>query len=714
MPDPSKSVQQAKPRDNAAFLALARDRFRMCEEAESKNRAAALDDLRFFAVDQWPDHIRKQREDDKRPCLELDRLGQFVRQVTNEIRKNIPGIEVGPVDSNGDPDTAEVIEGTIRHIEYISNASVAKVTAAEYAAIMGFGYYRLRADYCDPMSMDQDILFESVKNPFSVYLDPAAQKPDRSDAQFGFIVTRMPIEQHKRDFPNSEVSSASDFTGLGDRAPNWFFRNEVAVAEYYYIEWQEATLAKLKTGESMLAEEVPEGAIIVRTRKTKLPRVKWAKINGVEILEEQTLPGTIIPIIGVYGDELIVDGELILRGVVRTAKSAQQQYNFMASAETEAIALAPRAPYIIAEGQTEGYEHMWETANTRTWSYLVYRPKVLTNDHVAPAPQRQTFEPAIQAISQARMQAAADMQAATAMYPAALGDRSNETSGKAILARQRESDNANFHFGDNVKRADRKAYKILLEWIPVYYGPDRVIRIIGAEGEQKTIRTGEAQPAAPGVEQIYDLSVGKYDVVFRSGPSASTKREVAVEAMGKLIQAYPNIMQVAGDLLVENMDFPGARALAERLKKTLPPELVEDDKQKPIPPQVQATLNQQGQMIEQLVAELNQVSEEVRTKKYELDSKKEVEFARLELEREKLNAEVRLELAKMGSQEDLALLKAELTALQQKFEALLSVATAEHQQDQAERDQQNLERQQQRDSQQEQNPEVSPEQQPGA
>jgi hypothetical protein len=640
------------------FLATARERFRIAQDAEFKTRTASLDDLRFVSGEQWPEDIKRQRDADKRPCLTLDRLGQFVRQVTNDLRQNRPAITVNPVDSNGDPDTAEIIQGLIRHIEHQSSADVAYDTAAEYAAIMGFGFFRLRTEYCDPMSFDQEILIEPVANPFSVYLDPAAVKPDRSDMQYCFLVTRLREDEFKRLYPDADSGTGSGWEGLGDQKSLWLNEEGVMIAEYLSIEQERVEIALLPDGSVMPLEEVPEGYPVVKTRQADVPRVRWAQITGTEVLEEKTLPGRYIPVIPVFGRELLIDGERQLSGVVRTAKDAQRQYNFFASAETEAIALAPRAPFIMAEGQDEGYEGMWQQANNRNFARLVYKPRTVGGE-LAPPPQRQVFEPAIQSISMARMQAAADMNAATGIYDAALGARSNETSGRAIIARQREGDNANFHFADNVTRALKHAGRILIEWIPVYYDADRVVRIIGEEGDQKTVRIN-APHEDRGITKLYDLTTGKYDVTVTTGPSYTTKRQEAVESMMQLTQAYPQIMQIAGDLMVQNMDWPGAKPLAERLKKALPPGMAEDEKKMPVPPQVQAQLQQMNQMIEQLSQALNEASDDLRTKRLELESRERI--AALQTQAQLIQKQ-----ADLSSKEGIELLRAEIGAISERL-----------------------------------------------
>lgn len=646
--------------ETESFLAKARERFKLAQEAEARIREEALADLEFRAGRQWPDDVRSQRTLDKRPCLTINRLPSIIKQVTNEQRQNRPAIKVSPVDDHADPETAEVIQGIVRHIEVNSNADQAYDKAHEDAVTMGFGYFRVVTEYLDPRSFDQEIVIKRIRNPFTVYFDPACQEPDYSDARFAFIVEEVSKDEYKELYPRSEMAGLTDFASVGDRAAGWLTGSSVRVAEYFYVEKQPRTLAVLADGSVVFLEEVPEGAQVVAKRETQVPTVHWCKINGIEKLEETAWPGQWIPIVPVLGDELDINGERQLIGMVRDAKDPQRMYNYWATAETEMIALAPRAPFIGAEGQFEGHEVAWKQANVRNFAYVEYKPTSVAG-HPIPPPQRQVFEPPIQAISMARMQSAEDLKATTGIYDASLGARSNETSGVAIQARQREGDVANFHFTDNLSRAIRHCGRILIDLIPKVYDTPRVVRIIGADEQQKTVQVN--QPFMEGgVNKLYDLSVGRYDVTVSAGPSFMTKRQESVASMMELTKTYPQLAQIAGDLLVKNMDWPGADQIAERLKKLLPPEL-QDDEEKPIPPCVQAQMNALMEQHKQLTAALDQATEALNTKKLELESRERIEALKVQADLVKTEAQ-------LASKEGIELLRAEIAAISRRLDVL--------------------------------------------
>lgn len=107
----------------ADILAEAKERLQQADDAWAENRADALDDLKFARMgEQWPDAVRKEREREGRPCLTINKMPSFIRQVVNDVRQNRPSIKVHPVDSGSDPKTAEIMSELIRNIEYSSNA----------------------------------------------------------------------------------------------------------------------------------------------------------------------------------------------------------------------------------------------------------------------------------------------------------------------------------------------------------------------------------------------------------------------------------------------------------------------------------------------------------------------------------------------------------------------------------------------------------------
>jgi hypothetical protein len=678
---PRKSKQSETPdagaKKNEDLLATARARFKVVADAEVDIRREALDDLKFRSGDQWPQRIKNERDADDRPCLVVNRLPQTIRQVTNDQRQNRPSIKVHPVDDKSDVDTAKIYQGLIRHIEYNSGADTAYDTAFESAVTQGRGFFRILTKYCDPQSFEQEILIQRIRNPFMVYMDPSSKEPDGSDMNWCFISEDLTKEEFKALYPDSEVAGLEDFTSIGDQAPMWMEGGNVRVAEYFYKEYKEVDLVLLEDGTVFQKKVLPNPlhSPIKAERRAKVPVIKWAKINGIEILEEAEWVGQWIPVIPVIGEELDVDGKLILQGIVRNAKDPQRMLNYWKSSETEAIALAPRAPYIGVEGQFEGHETAWATANRKNHPYLQYKPKSIGGE-LAPPPQRQSYEPAVMAITNASLHAADDIKATTGVYDAALGNRSNESSGIAIQRRNQQSQTSNFHFVDNLTRSLRHAGRCLVDLIPKIYDTARAVRIIGEEDQHEIVRINEVfKKGNKDVE--YRMSAGKYDVVIETGPNYATKRMEAAAVMVEMTSKNPKIMDAAGDLVLSKMDWPGAKEMGERWKKTMAPGLVDDAKDSPIPPALKAQMDQMSMMVEQLGQKLHAAEDIIENKRLELESREKIEL-------EKIKSNEVIALAQIDAKDGQILLGHQVSEIQHRLDLMHAADQARFAAEQAE------------------------------
>jgi hypothetical protein len=619
--------------DLEAFLSTARKRWKLAAEAERELREEALRDLRFYAGEQWPEHIKRDREANGRPCLTINRLPQFCRQVINQQRQSRPAIQINPVGDGASVDTAHVIQGLIRHIEVKSDADIAYDTAFQCAVIGGFGYIRVLTDYAGPDSFDQEIYVERVSDPFTVYFDPSAKKPDYSDAKWAFVVADIEADAYRETYPDSELAGLSDFRSIGDGERPWFPDGKVRVAEYFTVETKPRTIVALADGGYVFDDEIPEGAVLMRgrdggpvTREQESRVIRWHLINAREVLEHRIVPGTYIPIIPVLGEELIVDGHRKLVGMVRYAKDAQQAYNVQRSALTETIGLAPKSPWMAAEGTIEGYEELYARANVQNIPVLPYKLVQQSNGQFAPPPQRQAVEPPIRAIAVAIAEAENDLKATTGIYDASLGQRGPEQSGKAIMARKAQGDVANFHIIDNLTRAIKHVGRVALSMIPVIYDtPGRVIRIIKPDQTEELATINALFEDDNGKPHIYDVTRGHYDPTISVGPNYQSKRQEFVDSVLSLVQANPQLMQFIGDLLVRHFDWPGAAEIADRLKKMLPPQLQEEGGEgAPVPPEFQAKFEQLMQQHAELTKALDAATERERTQAAQIESREKI------------------------------------------------------------------------------------------
>jgi len=615
-------------KSDSDVLSTARDRLSMAISAYSESREDELDDLRFYAGSpdnqwQWPADVLATRGAvqgqtiNARPCLTINKLPQHVHQITNDQRQNRPSVKVIPVDDNADVEVAEIFNGMIRHIEYISDADVAYDTACENQVAYGEGYIRILTEYCDDDTFDQDIKIARVRNSFSVYMDPLIQDPCGSDAKWCFITEDLSKDEYARLFPNASPISTLETLGIGDQnLSQWLNTDTIRIAEYFYCDYERKKL-NLYPGNVTAFEGTPEDKQLKavygtpkKSRQAEIKKIKWCKINGYEILEEQEWAGSCIPVVRVIGNEYEVEGRIYISGLVRNAKDAQRMYNYWTSQEAEMLALAPKAPFIGYGGQFEGYESQWKTANTQNWPYLEVNPDVTDGQGaVLPLPQRAQPPMASSGLMQAKLGASEDIKSATGQYNASLGQTSNERSGKAILARQREGDVGTYHYQDNLARAVRHIGRQCVDLIPKIYDTQRIARIIGIDGETKMVKIDptQAEPVRKiqnqngvVIDKIYNPSVGKYDVVVATGPGYATKRQEALEAMAQLLQGNPQLWTVAGDLFVKNMDWPGAQEMAKRFAKTIDPKLMGDAEDNP-------ALQAAQQQMQAMAAELDQL-----------------------------------------------------------------------------------------------------------
>ena len=646
-------------------LATMRSRLDMAISALSESREDELDDLRFYAGSpdncwQWPADVLATRGAvqgqtiNARPTLTINKLPQHVRQVTNDQRQNRPSGKVIPADDNADPEVAEIYNGMVRHIEYISDADVAYDTACENQVSYGEGYIRILTEYCDDNTFDQDIKIMRVRNSFSVYMDPTIQDPCGADAKWCFITEELQRDEYERLFPDASPISSLQTLGIGDQSISiWINQDTVRIAEYYYVEYNKATL-HLYPGNITAFDGSPEakqlkmmGVKPVRSRQVNAKRVKWCKTNGYEFLEQNDWAGDWIPVVRVIGNEFEVEGKIYISGLVRNAKDAQRMYNYWVSQEAEMIALAPKAPFIGYGGQFEGYETQWKTANTQNWPYLEVNPDVTDGSgSILPLPQRAAPPMASSGLLQAKAGASDDIKSTTGQYDTSLGATSNERSGKAILARERQSDTGTYHYVDNLARAVRHVTRQLVGFIPKIYDTQRVARIIGLDGDTEMVKIDPTQQEPVKkivdennivIDKIYNPGVGKYDVVVTTGPSYMTKRQEALDAMGMILQSNPQLWQVAGDLFIKNMDWPGAQEMAKRFEKIIDPKIMADSDESPEMQMAKQQMEAMGQELNQLQQMLQNVDKSMEMQ--DLDRKAfEAEIKAYQAETQRLSA----------------------------------------------------------------------------
>jgi hypothetical protein len=597
-----------------AIINEAKEFLKLCNDADTMNRQEALEDLKFVSGgDQWPVDLQNSRNLESRPVLTINKLDGYCRQVTNQQRQQRPRIKVHPTNTQADVKTAEIIEGICRHIEINSNADNAYDTAFDHAVRMGWGYWRVTTDYVKQDSFDQEIFIEAIQNPFTVYFDPNSEAVNGSDADRCLITTMMSKAKFRELYPDSDDGSSFTQRGTGDSQSEWITKEDIRIAEYFYTRREPAKLVKLSDGtQGFMDKDMKDrmalaGLTVVDERDSYKKVIKWKKLTAIEVIEERDWPGSYIPVVPVYGRHIVIGDKRKKFGMVRHAKDAQRMYNFWQTTVTESVALAPKAKWLMAEGQDEGHETEWAAANIKSFPLLRYKQTDI-DGQPAPPPQRLQPEPPPSGVMAASAMINQDIATLMGIFDPSQQLPGN-ISGKALNGQQQQVDLTNFDFYDNLTKSIAQTGTIILDLIPKIYDSQRVMRIIGADGKADLVNINEPKQDAQGVYTImHDMTVGEYDVVMDTGPGYNSKRQEAVDAMVKLLNVDPALMQQAGDLIFRNMDFPGADIIADRLAAANP--MAQIDEKSPVPPQVQMQLkaNQmQMQQMQQAIQKLQQM-----------------------------------------------------------------------------------------------------------
>lgn len=613
------------------IIADARAYLELCDGANTENYREGLEDLKILSGDHWPEESKRLRRLEGRPIMTINKLPNMLALVVNTNRQNRLSIKVSPVGSGADVDTAEVIQGIIKHIEYESNASVATDCAVGFAASVGFGYYRIMPEYCDDKSFDQNLAYKRIPNVFSVAYDPGATMPDGSDQQRCLLHEKLPRKQFRMQYPDaSTTDSLSGASGTTD----WYSDDYVRVGEFYRIERAPAQLVLLSDGGIFFSDELPNkialaanGITEVKRRDSWKTKVMWYRLTGAEILERTEIKCKWIPVFPVFGTELNIDGKILRKGIVRDARDPQIMYDYWMTAATEEIAMRNKTPYIGVEGQFASQKQKWLQANNRSFPYLEYSA-VSVDGQLAPPPQRQPMADIPNGMLTMAMHANDNIKATTGLFDASLGNAGNATSGVQEHAQQNQGGLTNSHYQDNLKITGRHAGKCLIDMIPHYYDAPRVVKIMRDDdtiapvsinkplspSEAAQIQADRAAKAPvtatpPAILKVLnDMSTGEYACVVEEGPAYSTVRKEAADAMVQFGQSWPKLMDIAGDKVVTAMDWPGAKGIAERIARTIPPNIMYDPKDPnsgppPLPPQAQQQIQEMQAQIQELTQE---------------------------------------------------------------------------------------------------------------
>lgn len=609
------------------------EEFTHIADTEQENRANAVDDLRFKIGEQWDAGVKERRNREQRPCLTINQLPQFIKDVVNDARQRRPQIKIMQGE-HGDVETTKTIDGLVRDIQYKSSADAIYDCGLESAVSNGFGYLRVLTKYCESKSFDQEIRLQRIRNPFSVYYGEHVN-PDGSDVCNVFVTSWMRGDAFKREYPNADpVSWEGMAEGDQKRFAEWAKPGEVRVVERFKRKFVKKKLVMLQAladpsqKMSMFDDEIAEKGLppgYVRAMRGEKPverdsvveEIWWYKLTCRDVLESRKLDGSFIPIVPVWGEETDVEGRVYRNGLIRFAKDPARSYNYWFTTATELIALAPKAPYIGAEGMFKGHEARWRNANTVSYPYLEYAPKVV-GGVAMPAPARQPFAEMPQGVMQMILIAREDLRTTTGKYiRAELAPTGPEQSGKALGLEKEKGELSSFNYIDNLARAIEFAGRVIVDLIPHVYDRDgRSVMVRKEDGQTEYATINESGKR--------DVRKGKYDVVVSVGPSFSTRRQEGALAKLEFLKIYPNAAPLIGDLVARGMDWEDSDRVADRLKAAQPPEiraLDEDGELENLPPQAREAVVAARTQAEQMRRALEQTQQALAEAAKQLDDK---------------------------------------------------------------------------------------------
>jgi hypothetical protein len=650
---PGASVETEETGDDA-ILTRAHDFYEKAQDWWSDTYKEGAEDVRFGRLGlQWHSVDEKQRLADCRPCETFNKMPSFIRQVVNDARQNKPAIKVHPADDKADPATAKIIDGLIRNIEVISNAAAAYDTGVEHSCDRGIGFWIVNTRYTCDDNFEQDLIIERVVNPHSVFGDYRTKAVDSSDWNEALIVDQLSKDEFKREYPKAEkVNWDFDFKD----APDWLDGDSVTVGQYWHREKVESEIVYVVDGlgGSMIVkvddlkarpEDYEGWKVQGEPRTVESYKVTQYILSGAEVLKKTDWPGRYIPIIPVYGEEIVDDkGKRVFRAMIHGAKGAQRMYNYMRNTGIETVGLAPKAPWIGPKGAFDS-DPNWLTANRRTHAYLEF-------DGNTP-PQRTPYTGVPQGVIQEILSADHDMKDIIGLQNASLGIKSNETSGKAIRERKLEGDTATFHFGDNQNRAIRHTGLVLIDLIPKVLGTRQMARVLGEDMKARTVPLGqpveEQDEQGNPITRVYDLTLGKYDLTVSSGPAFTSRREEANDVMTSVVQAYPDSAPILAPRIMKNLDIPDADEISREFDSLNPAKQAMNQ----IPPQVQQMIQEGQQVIQQQNQQVQQLHGENQSLKMDMAGKQadrelkqmELQVKAAEIEVKRMEAQAKLIVA---------------------------------------------------------------------
>ncbi len=547
------------------------------QDADQDNREAALEAQWFIEKQDGQWEPEWWDANSGKPRYTFDMTSPIVDQIAGEIEQADFDIKVRPAGGDSSKETAQILDGLIRNIENISNASAIYSHAGRNMVATGIDGWRVVQEYCDGMSYDQDLMIKPIYN-FSerVWFDVGSQTRDRSDSKYCFVLQAIPSDEYKERFPKGSgqsVSSGRTKTGYYQKAAT------IVCGQIYYVKYEKTEIAMLSDGKiieltddtkAVLDELADNGITVSQSRPRKKPVVYSRLFDGSGWLtDEQRTVFSYIPVIPTYGNFKVIEDKTVYRGVVQKLMDPQRVMNYSLSREIEEGALAPRAKYWMTPKQAAGHEEKLRTMNVNSDPVQFYNPDPTV---AGGAPPQQSggaqINPGLRTVSESMRQI---MGQTAGMFAANMGDNPGLQSGVAIKSLQQKGDNGTIKYFKAMEIAISQTARVMVDAMPRVYDTTQQKRILNADGsfEMQTLNQTviDGQTGKPVV--INDLSKGKYDVTCSAGPSFQSRSQEAVQTILEMAAFDPSVIQSGADILFNNLDSPGMDLIAQRKRQQL-------------------------------------------------------------------------------------------------------------------------------------------------
>ncbi len=633
------------------------------EETEERRQAQLDDDFR--ALKQWDPVAEADRRGRFEPVLTIDQIGTPILQVVNQHRNSLPSIKLSARGGSTTKKKAEIAQDLIRRIEYDSMAGAVYAQAVDSAATNGRGHWKVVVEYSGKRGFDKELKLKAIRNRYSVYRDPFAMEPDKSDARWWILTEDVPTSEYKELYPNSRLASNTYLSSAGDDlVDGWVDETYIRIATYYFCLTKRRRIYELGPGNEVpidldglspedlaqlpkagdTVKEVEDGPELVITNHRDLDERQWyvAVVNAVEILEGDEngkdaaeWPGQYAPIVEIAGEEYMHEGKLKQRGIPRRARDAQVMLN---TSVTDMVVTQIKTPKHIWDGFMGQFGKDDKDPVFRQWM-LVATGKIPFVQHVPqfnphtkellPKPTLNTYEPPIQNLVLGINMALQFIHDTTGWHRPSLGDLTNEErSGRALDALQRATEQGSSHISANFEIGLGFTGRIMCDLIPFVYNnrPGRLLHLLNLDGDESAVivkqpfRPGPdgpvpipaGQPQIVGMDQYLDLSELEVSVAVRPGRSSLVRKDEQNRAFEIIMKAAPQLALPLAPSWIRTIDAPGMEALADKIEGLLPENLrtKKPGEAQPVPPEVQQQMQQAQQIIQGLTAALEELQRE--------------------------------------------------------------------------------------------------------